>query len=257
MNGIRHVDVSASIAQDDLLEIGVDKFGQKQVLLGILPISGNTLEFVQIDNEEWGTRITNVPDFGDPTATGGGGFWIPPLFQVIEPNAQTTVKARQAAVGAETERCILKFMLADKNGGFPEYISNHIGELHTQFAEGIATNGNFPDRSSPTASQSVLNGVTDDMWMPLMGAAIGDTPGQVKFAHPQDDGYPPEVMAVSAVAQGRAMFQNIAPTYPLHGSDVMTYLAQDDAAAAVQMWLYMGRVAGGMKAMSSYTTIAV
>jgi len=257
MNGIRTVSASLSIAEDDLLQIGTDKFGQKQVLLGILPLTGGDLEFIEVTNENWGNRLTQVPDYSDSTSTGGGGYWIPPLFQVIEENAQTTVRARQNSAGNQVEGALLKFMLADSEGNFPARIADHIGELHTQFAEGTATNGNFPGRSTPTATENVLNELTSDTWMPLMGAAIGDTPGRVAFAHPRDEGYPPEVQSVSAVGQGLAMMQNIAPTNPLLGADEMTFLAQDDAAAAVDMYLWTGRITGGMAANSNRLTLAV
>jgi len=256
VNGIRTIDVEASIAQDDLLSIGTDKFGIDQVLLGVLPISGSTLEFVEITNENWGNRLTNVPDFNDPVS-GFAGYFIPPLFQVIQANSTTTIRARQTAVGAETERCLLKFMIADNQGNYPAWVADHIGQLHTQFGEGTATNGSLPGKSSPTFAQNVLNEMPNDTWMPLLGAAIGDTPGRVAFGHPFDEGFPPEIQTVGSTGLGGSMFQPIAPTNPFRGADEMQYLAEDDSGSAVDMWLYTGRITGGMAAVSNYTSLAV
>jgi len=252
MNGIRLFDASASIDEDQLLQIGSDKFGQKQILIGVLPLTdgaGDT-ELFQISNENWGNRVVSVPPYYDPTSF-GDGFWVPPIYPEIAVNSATIVKARHGAAAAAVQRCLLKYQIAASDGSFPASMAAHIGDLHTQFAEGTATNGSFPDRSSPTAQQSILNEMANEQWMPLMAAAIGDTPGIVKFAHPQDEGFPPFCTTSATIGLGLGTFQVIPPTNAMNGADDMEFLAQDDAAAAVDMWLYIGRIKNGVPPVSN------
>lgn len=253
-NGIRLVDVSASIAQDQLLPIGTDRFGDDQVLLGLLPISGSTLEFILMEAQGWGNREIRIPSFADPTAPGGGDWWVPPLYSRILKNKTVTYSARQTAVGAETERLLAMMMIADESGGFPASITRHMGDLHTQFAEGTATSGSF---GGVTATQDILNEVANDMWLPLMAASVGDTPGQVQYRHPRDEGFPAIGITSATTDLGNRMFTALPPTNPMAGADTLTYRAQDDSGAAVQMFLYTARVANGVKVLSNRTPFSL
>lgn len=244
-NGIRRVRVSTSIAQDQLLQIGTDKFGDDQILIGIIPVQSAFAEFYEITAENWGNRKVIIPAYSSPA--GDPGIFIPPIYPEITKNKQVTIKARQTAVGAATEGMILLFQI--KNGAYPAVMQRHMGDLHTQFMEGTATSGtSFPDS---TATQNVLNEVTDDEWMPLLGSVIGDTPGETLFSHPNDDGFPPWVFATESTVLGPNTFQPIAPTNVFKGADTITMKSNDDSGSAVQGFLMTGRVAGGKTVLSN------
>ena len=49
-NGIRLIDVTADIAPDTLLAVGSDKFGDPQALIGIIPVSAGSLDFIEISD---------------------------------------------------------------------------------------------------------------------------------------------------------------------------------------------------------------
>lgn len=247
MNGIRVVDVSTSIAQDDLLPIGSDKFGTKQAIIGVVPITGGALEFLEITAENWGNRIVSVPNYSDPAAAGAAGVWAPPIYPELQKNAKMTIKARQDSVGAEVERALVILQIADENGQYPAHIQRHLGELHTQFVEGVAGNG----APAVLETQSILNEVDDDKWMALMGAVVGDTPGIVRWTHPKDEGFPSITYGSGSPELGLNMFQPIPVTNPLNGADDLKPTGQDDSGSAMQAWLYTGRIAGGRTVLSN------
>jgi len=247
MNGLRQVDVSLSIGSGSLIQIDTDKFGQNQVLVGVLPISGGDLQFVEIRAEQWGNRKVIVPAYHDPTASGAQGMWRPPLYTEVIANSSVTILAFQDSGGAQVQRVILFFQIASPGGGYPANIMRHMGELHTQFISGTAGSGSFIS----AGEQDVLNEEPNDMWMPVMMASVGDSPGQVKYSHPFDEGFPPMSINAADVLLGLDTFENIPPSNPLHGADTITFLAQDDSGSAVRAYLYTGRVTGGKTVLSN------
>jgi len=255
-NGLRQIEVSATIDENENVTLGTDKFGQNMILLGIETIDGGTLRDVTVTSEQWGNREIILPSTNNDVEVAGSGPWIPPLFPEIIANSTTTVRAFQGSAGPELESVILKYML-EYEGKYPAPIMPHIGQLHSQVLAGTATDGEFPGKGDPTDSQDILNEMENDKWLALLTASIGGTPGQVVWSHPQDDGYPAMGQTVASTGLGQPTFQPIAPTNPLNGADRLKLLAKDDSGSAVRAYLYMGRITNGMKAISNRSIFSV
>jgi len=250
VNGIRLVPFSLSVIPAGKTEIGTDKFGQDQILIGVLPRQAGTLQEITVEAEQWGNRRTIVPAAYDPTAAGAGGFWKPPIYSEVIANSTITVSGTKSGVIAEVMECLLILQIKDPTGTYPASMAEHIGELHTQFATGTATAGSFGD----TATQDILNELPNDEWMPLMCAQVGGSSfTEVKYTHPFDEGFPPVGIGVLAVGLGDDTFQALPPTNVLRGADTMTFKAKDVTGLAIRMYLYTGRVTNGMTVKSNRT----